>query len=107
MEKQKIYVDIIAHNNINRAKTEYNLKKTQGQLVDGNYEIVHPTQGWRSNFTITANTCVCDYYDSDNNLISHSEYTDPNPDEWPQQDFDTDLYEIIDIRGLNDNFEEI
>ena len=56
MEKEKLYIDIIAHNNKNRAKLEYNQMVYCGTLSDGYYENVHPKQGYKSKFTITGNT---------------------------------------------------
>ena len=107
MQKPKFYVDIIAHNNKNRAKLEYNMKKFSHSLVDGDYEIIHPYQGFRSVFTITGNHCVCDYYDQEGVLISHSEYTDLTPDEWPKPDFDEETYDIVHVPGLIDDISEI
>ena len=88
-------------------KLEYNMKKYSHSLVDGDYEIIHPHQGYRSVFTITGNHCVCDYYDQEGVLISHSEYTDLTPDELPKPEFDEENFEIVNVPGLIDDISEI
>lgn len=106
-EKKKLYVDIEAYNNKNRAKTEYNIRKSLGTLANGYYESYHPYQKWTLKYTIANNTCICDKYDENGNHVGHSEFIDHDPANPPTPDFNYDLYDVIDTPGLIDEIDEV